>query len=56
MGGHAQAGGAAGNPPNFEDNQPGRFGIGNVGNALCDERLTPGELVASGILTGSRCP
>jgi hypothetical protein len=56
LGPHAKAGGVAGSPPNFEDNQPGRFGIGNVGNALCGEKLTPGEVVSSGILTGASCP
>lgn len=45
MGIHAQAGGAAGNLPNFEDNQPRRFGIGKVGSQLCPgEGLTQGEL------------
>lgn len=37
-----------------------RLGIGNVGNAICDEKLTPGEVVSSGILgppiDSDKCP
>ena len=31
-----------------------RLGIGNVGNAICEEKLKPGEL--AGVLNGGGCP
>ncbi|ALI37880.1 hypothetical protein NMY3_03698 [Candidatus Nitrosocosmicus oleophilus] len=36
-----------------EQDEP-RLGIGNVGNAICGEKLKPGEL--AGVLNGGGCP
>jgi hypothetical protein len=54
MGQHAKAGGDAGNPPYNSDGQPGRIGIGNEGQALCGEKLTPGQL--AGYFNTGNCP
>ena len=51
MGEHSRAGGSAGDPPFDSDGEegdtdkPGRFGIGNVGEALTGEKKHPSEVI-----------
>jgi hypothetical protein len=50
MGQHASS--ATANPTTGQ--QEPRLGIGNVGSAVCNEKLTPGQL--AGVLNGGTCP